>query len=83
MTVKYGSRDLVRNPSLLRVRPDESFIVEDKKSHKDLGVYIGTELAKDFFDYLRKRELLRAAARIRESAQEEHALLEASVDDGL
>jgi len=83
MTVKYGSRELVRNPSLLRVRPDESFIVEDKKSHKELGVYIGTELAKDFFNYLRKRELLRAASRIRENAQEEHRLLEESVGDGL
>ena len=27
----YGTREIIRNPSLLRIEPNESFIVEDKK----------------------------------------------------
>ncbi len=41
MTTVYGVRDIIRNSSLLRIKPNDSFIVEDKKSHKTLGVYLG------------------------------------------
>ena len=34
MTAVYGSREIVRNPSLLRIDENDSFIVEDKKAHK-------------------------------------------------
>ncbi|WP_456457345.1 hypothetical protein [Nitratifractor sp.] len=83
MSDSYGARDLVRNPSLLRIAPEESFIVEDKKAHKRLGVYIGPKLADEFFEYLRKKELLEAARKVKESAAEENRLLEGSLGDGL
>ena len=31
MTIRYGTRDIVRNPSLLRIGTNESFIIELKK----------------------------------------------------
>jgi 1-acyl-sn-glycerol-3-phosphate acyltransferase len=61
MTTIYGSREIVRNPSLLRIDENESFIVEDKKAHKRLGVYLGLKLANDFFNYNKKQELLKSA----------------------
>ncbi|MFP4486599.1 MAG: hypothetical protein ACLFOC_06525 [Campylobacterales bacterium] len=48
MKISYGTREIVRNPSLLRINPSESYIIEDKKSHKELGVYLGVELVKEF-----------------------------------
>lgn len=83
MTETYGARDIVRNPSLLRIDPHESFIVEDKKAHKQLGVYLGTELAEEFFEYKQKQKLLKSAMKIKESAKVENALLEESLDDNL
>ena len=83
MENRYGARDIVRNPSLLRISEDESFIVEDKKSRKRLGVYLGTKLADEFFEYLRKKELLDSASKIKESAKMENEMLEGSLDDGL
>ncbi len=79
----YGARDIVRNPSLLRIEPEESFVVEDKKAHKRLGVYLGTKLAEEFFAYRKKEALLKAAYRIKESAAKENTALEESLDDGL
>jgi len=53
MYMTYGTRDIIRNPSLLRIDTRDSFIVEDKKAHKQLGIYIGTDLAKEFFAYIK------------------------------
>ena len=79
----YGTREIVRNPSLLRINPDESFIIEDKKAHNQLGVYLGTELAKEFFEYKQKQRLLKSAKKIKASANLENTLLEATLDDEL
>lgn len=57
MTTIYGSRDIIRNPSLLRIEENSSFVVEDKKAHKTLGVYLGIKLAEAFFNYTKKQEL--------------------------
>ena len=83
MTTKYGTRDIVRNPSLLRIDANESFIIEDKKAHKRLGVYLGIDLAQEFFAYRNKQKLLHSATKIKRSATEENSLLEESIDDGL
>ncbi len=79
----YGTREIVRNPSLLRIEPTESIVIEDKKSHKRLGVYLGVELAEEFFAYKEKQKLLEAAKKIKQSAKEESEALEASLDDEL
>lgn len=83
MIETYGARDIVRNPSLLRIDPTDSFIVEDKKAHKRLGIYLGAELAEEFFAYVQKQKLLKSAIKIKESATKENQLIEGSVDDGL
>lgn len=81
--IVYGSRDIVRNPSLLRIEEEDSFIVEDKKAHKTLGVYIGVKLADEFFEYLRKQELLNSAKKIKANSKKEFEDLEGAIDDGL
>ncbi len=83
MTMVYGSRDILRNPSLLRIDASESFVVEDKKAHKTLGVYLGVDLADAFFAYIKKQELLASAKKIKSHAKEELKFLEGSSDDGL
>jgi hypothetical protein len=83
MTAVYGSREIVRNPSLLRIDENDSFIVEDKKAHKTLGVYLGTALANDFFKYNKKQELLKSANKIKENAKKELELLSGTIDDGI
>jgi hypothetical protein len=83
MTTSYGSRDIIRNPSLLRIEENDSFIVEDKKSHKMLGVYLGVKLAEDFFNFTKKQELLASAKRIKNSANEELNRLEGTLNDGI
>jgi len=83
MTIRYGTRDIVRNPSLLRIGTNESFIIEDKKAHKKLGVYMGIDLAQEFFNYLNKQKLLKSAMKIKKSAIDENSFLEESIDDGL
>ncbi len=83
MSGVYGARDIVRNPSLLRIDPNDSFIVEDKKAHKKLGVYLGVEVAEAFFEYRKKEELLASARKIKESAAEEMKELEGTLNDGL
>ena len=79
----FGARDIVRNPSLLKIDPDESFIVEDKKAHKQLGIYLGTNLAREFFEYQKRKALLDSARKIKENASKENELLEGSINDGL
>lgn len=79
----FGAREIVRNPSLLKIDPDDSFIVEDKKAHKRLGVYLGANLAQEFFDYRKREKLLQSARKIKESSSKENRLLEGTVDDGL
>ena len=71
MTEIYGSREIVRNPSLLRIKEDESFIIEDKKAHKTLGIYLGVKLSNDFFKYNKKMELLKSAKKIKENSKKE------------
>ncbi|NOQ29845.1 MAG: hypothetical protein GQ570_01855 [Helicobacteraceae bacterium] len=83
MNAVYGSREIVRNPSLLRIDANESFIVEDKKAHKTLGVYLGVELANEFFKYTQKQKLLSSARKIKDSASEEVALLNGTDEDGI
>ena len=83
MSEIYGARDIVRNPSLLRVDPDKSFIVEDKKAHKRLGVYLGSELAEEFFAYKRRETLLASAHKIKAQTAEESKALEGTLNDGL
>ena len=79
----YGTREIIRNPSLLRIDPNESFIIEDKKAHNQLGVYLGNKLAKEFFEYKQRVKLLNSAKKIKESAKLENNLLEVSLDDEL
>lgn len=83
MTAVYGSRDITRNPSLLKIEANDSFIVEDKKAHKTLGVYLGVELADKFFAFMKKQELLKSAKKIKESANEEYETLNGTLNDGL
>ncbi|MDQ7044799.1 MAG: hypothetical protein Q9M32_02670 [Sulfurimonas sp.] len=83
MTAVYGSREIVRNPSLLRIDKNESFIVEDKKAHKTLGVYLGVNLANDFFKYTKKQELLKAALKIKDNANDELEMLSGADADGV
>ena len=83
MYMTYGARDIVRNPSLLKIESNESFIVEDKRAHKQLGVYLGLELAKEFFDYREKQQLLKSARKIKQSALAENLELTGTSNDGL
>jgi len=83
MTTIYGSREIVRNPSLLRINENESFIVEDKKAHKTLGIYLGVKLANDFFNYNKKQELLKSAKKIKQNAKKEVELLSGTSCDGI
>ena len=83
MEAIYGARDIVRNPSLLRIDSQDSFIVEDKKAHKRLGIYLGVELAEEFFAYKKREQLLNAARKIKENSADEYEFLEGTIDDGL
>jgi len=83
MELRYGAREIARNPSLLRIDPKESFIVEDKKAHKQLGIYLGIDLAQEFLAYRQKQKLLQCAHKIKASAIEENNLLDESISDGL
>jgi len=83
MSISYGARDISRNPSLLRIGANDEFIIEDKKSHKKLGLYIGMDLAEEFFAYKKKKELLDAANKIKESAKSEYDSMEGTLNDGL
>lgn len=83
MTTIYGSRDIIRNPSLLRIEENSSFVIEDKKAHKTLGVYLGVKLAEAFFTYTKKQELLQSAQKIKNSAYKESKELEGTLTDGI
>ena len=83
MSISYGARDITRNPSLLRIGKDDEFVIEDKKSHKKLGVYIGMNLAEEFFAYKKKKNLLDAAMKIKQSAKVEYESMEGTLGDGL
>ncbi len=83
MTAVYGSRDITRNPALLRIDANDSFIVEDKKAHKTLGVYLGVKLADKFFAFMKKQELLKSAKKIKQSAKDEYENLNGTIADGL
>ena len=72
MSLTYGIRDIARDPSLLRIAPDESIIIEDKTAHKRLGGYLGTQLAEEFLAYQQKQKLLASANKINQHAQKEH-----------
>ena len=64
-------------------KKNDSFIIEDKKAHKTLGVYLGTKLAEEFFNYTKKQELLKSAQKIKKSASEEFLKLEGTLNDGI
>ena len=83
MYLTYGSRDIVRNPSLLKIDDKESFIVEDKRSKKVLGVYLGKDLAKEFFEFRRKQQLLKSAEKIKNASKNENINLDGTISDGL
>jgi len=83
MYMTYGARDIVRNPSLLKIKTDDSFIVEDKRAHKQLGVYLGLELAQEFFEYRKKQQLIKSAKKIKQSALLENLKLDGTSNDGL
>ena len=83
MTQTVGAREILRNPSLLKIAPDETMIVEDKKAHKMLGLYIGAGIADEFLKYQAKAKLLSSAKKIAASSKKEFAQLEGAVDDGL
>ena len=83
MSISYGARDISRNPSLLRIGENENFTIEDKKSHTKLGVYIGMKLAEEFFEYKKKKALLDAARKIKQSAKSEYESMEGTLNDGL
>ena len=79
----YGARDIARNPKLLKIAPDESVVIEDKRSHTMLGLYLGPKLAEEFLAYRKKEALLASAQKIKKSAKAENEPLESSLDDGL
>jgi len=83
MSISYGARDISRNPSLLRIGANEEFLIEDKKSHKKLGLYIGMGLAEEFFAYKKKKKLLDAAKKIAQHAKSEYNSMEGTLSDGL
>ena len=83
MTQSVGARDILRNPSLLRIAPTDTLVVEDKKSHKMLGLYIGVDTAKEFLAYQERVKLLNSAKKIAASAKKEYKELESAVDDGI
>ena len=83
MTQSVGARDILRNPSLLRIAPTDTLVVEDKKSHKMLGLYIGADTAKEFLEYQARAKLLNSAKKIAAAAKKEYQELEGTVDDGI
>jgi hypothetical protein len=83
MTQIMGSREILRNPSLLRIAPTDVIVIEDKRAHKMLGMYIGVEIAEDFVRFQQKEKLLKSAQKIATSAKEEYEFLEGTVSDGL
>jgi hypothetical protein len=83
MTQIIGARELLRNPSLLRIAPNDTMVVEDKRSHTVLGMYIGAEIAEEFIRFQQKEKLLKSAQKIAASAKEEYEWLEGTIDDGL
>lgn len=83
MNLTYGARDIVRNPSLLKIDSRGSFIVEDKREHKKLGIYLGIDLANEFLAYKKRQDMLRSARKIRQNSKKENDLLDGTVDDGL
>ena len=83
MMTTYGARDITRNPSLLRINANDSYVIEDKKAHKTLGIYLGVNLAQDFFEYTKKQALLKSAHKIKHNSHHEYAVLEGTLSDGL
>ncbi len=83
MSKSYGVRDIVRNPSILKIGAEEIVEIEDKRANKLLGIYIGKGLAKDFVSFLEKKSLLESAKRVKELAKNEYQDLEGTLSDGL
>ena len=79
----YGTREIVKNSSILRIDENDFFMVEDKKSHKQLGIYLGINLANQFLEFHRKERLLKSAEKIRENAKKESEYLSGTLNDGL
>ena len=83
MAQTVGARDILRNPSLLRISPNDSMIIEDKRAHKILGVYLGASLAREFILYQIRDKLLQSAKKISTHSKSENITLEGVLDDGL
>ncbi len=83
MARTVDTNEILRNPSLLTIDPNDTLIIEDKRSHKMLGLYLGTELAEVFLAYRRKAKMLESARKVAASAKAEYETLEDTVDDGL
>ncbi|MGE4295195.1 MAG: hypothetical protein AB7E49_05785 [Campylobacterales bacterium] len=83
MTQTVGAREILRNPSLLKIGPKDTLVVEDKRSHTMLGLYVGTELAEAFLAYQKKAKMLESAHKIAASSKAEYEALEGTIDDGL
>lgn len=79
----YGTRDILRNPSLLRIDKDSYLAIEDKKRKKFLGLYIGNSLADEFLEYIKNKKLSKCAHKIKENSTKENAILEGSLSDGI
>ncbi|MRJ03414.1 MAG: hypothetical protein GXO19_07555 [Epsilonproteobacteria bacterium] len=78
---RFSVREIARHPSILKIDPWESILIEDRKLHKILGLYIGSELAKEFELFLQRKRLLDAAQRIKEAAKREYKKLEGCSHD--
>ena len=66
---KYGIREIVRNPALLKIAPDEVFIIEDKRTHTMMGLYLGPHKANEFLKAEEKEKMLASAMKIKESSK--------------
>ncbi len=79
----FGTREIVRNPSILRIEKESYIKIEDKKQKKFLGLYIGEKLADEFLDYLKKKKIVESAKKIKQNSLNEYLLLEDAIDDGI
>ncbi|MRI82809.1 MAG: hypothetical protein C6I00_00115 [Nitratiruptor sp.] len=78
---RFSVREIARHPSLLKIEPWDMILIEDRKVHKILGLYIGAALAQEFELFLQRKRLLEAAQKIKESAKREYAKLEGHGDE--
>lgn len=66
---KYGIREIVRNPALLKIAPDEVFIIEDKRTQTMMGLYLGPNKAHEFLRAEEKEKMVASAVKIKENSK--------------